>query len=282
MQVKVLLVPLVEKRRVTLIILLFCFVHLVFTVSIVSASSGNWSEVTRFTGSGTTDYFTCEHAEWRILWEYVGSEYALLTVYTYPQGEDGSFIDSIIKGANAEVMLSVVNWTTVSNTDDPPGMSDSIHYEAEVEGYILNPNDFPVYNVTISLTFDVDVSYMIYTAPESFQRTINVGTMSANETRPISEIFLFGITWRSMKLTDFSYDVKCHVKTGDLETSGVSYIRDQKGTFYMDIDATNIENFTIIVEQDLDSIPEFPSWIILPLFLIATLSVIIIKNRLFN
>ena len=66
---------------------------------------------------------------------------------------------------------------------------------------------------------------------------------------------------------------------GMSETDGVSYIHHQPGRFYMFISGSNIEDFTIIVEQDIDSIPEFPSWIILPLFLVATLFAIIIRTK---
>jgi hypothetical protein len=148
-------------------LLLLCFT----TSSIVFASSSDWSEVTRFTGSGTehytTDYFTCEHAEWRIRWEYVPhpslSLFSLFSVYTYPQGENTLYIDSIIK-------------------------------------------------------------------------------------------------------------------TGSNDTNGISYIHDNDGAFYSKINVALTDSYTIIIEQDLNSIPEFPSWIILPLFLVATLSGVLIRK----
>jgi hypothetical protein len=133
------------------------------TSGIVFASSNNWSEVTRFTGSGsemyTTDYYTCEHVEWRIKWEYLPhSQYSNLTIFelfTYPQGENASFVDFVMK-------------------------------------------------------------------------------------------------------------------TGSNDTSGASYIHD------------NVEGYTIIIEQDLNSIPEFPSWIIVPLFLTTTVLALVFRKRLFR
>ena len=44
----------------------------IVTSQFVFAASENWSEVTRFSGTGaltTTDPFTCDHVEWRIRWE---------------------------------------------------------------------------------------------------------------------------------------------------------------------------------------------------------------------
>lgn len=67
---------------------------------------------------------------------------------------------------------------------------------------------------------------------------------------------------------------------GMSETSGVSNIHNQTGRFYMFISGSNIENFTIIVEQDIDSIPEFPLWTILLLVIAVMLVVGIYRKRL--
>ena len=66
---------------------------------------------------------------------------------------------------------------------------------------------------------------------------------------------------------------------GATNTSGTSYIHGMVGTFYMTIAVANTEGYTIIVEQDLDSIPEFPSLIILPLFIMATLLAVAVYRR---
>jgi len=63
--------------------------------------------------------------------------------------------------------------------------------------------------------------------------------------------------------------------------NGTSYIHENPGRFYMKIGAGIIESYRIVVEQNIESIPEFPAWIILPLFLVGNLSVIIVKKRLF-
>ena len=64
------------------------------------------------------------------------------------------------------------------------------------------------------------------------------------------------------------------------ERNGTSYIINNKGEFYMRISTLSVvTSYTIIVEQNLESIPEFPSWIILPIFLAATLFAIIIRRK---
>jgi len=46
---------------------------------------------------------------------------------------------------------------------------------------------------------------------------------------------------------------------GGNDTNGISYIHDMSGRFFMGITAGAAESYTIIVEQNLNSIPEFPS-----------------------
>ena len=55
---------------------------------------------------------------------------------------------------------------------------------------------------------------------------------------------------------------------------------NQTGEFYLYIDALYANNYSITIEQNIDSIPEFSSWTILPLLLIATLFVMLIKKKL--
>ncbi|MFC1486643.1 hypothetical protein ACFLRN_02995 [Thermoproteota archaeon] len=68
--------------------------------------------------------------------------------------------------------------------------------------------------------------------------------------------------------------------TGEL--IGILDIHNQAGTFYMKINSGNVEGYTVIVEQDLDSIPEFPLWIILPLFITATIATLVLRKRLYR
>ena len=63
------------------------------------------------------------------------------------------------------------------------------------------------------------------------------------------------------------------------QKNGTTYFHDRAGNFQMKID-DDVQDFTIIVEQDLNSIPEFPSWLIVPLFLIVTLSGVILRKKI--
>ena len=267
------------ERKAIIIVLFFCSCLLGSISGIAFASSGNWSEVTRFTGSETeqhiTDYFTCDHVDWRIRWEYMPED-ASFIVYTYQQKW---IVDSITEGAKVEAALS---WDpTIESFASAP---DDYYLKITVDGNITNSAEFSVYNVTLNLMFEVQypissVSGLLAGIDKFHQNEIiDIGTLASNETKQINETFIYKVDFRTRMGSDFSYDIEWDKSDG---ADGVSYIHNQKGIFYMEI-ITNAENFTIIVEQDLDSIPEFPSWIILPLFLMATLSAIIVKKRLFH
>ena len=61
---------------------------------------------------------------------------------------------------------------------------------------------------------------------------------------------------------------------------GISIINDQIGNFYMKITTFYVDDYTIIVEQNKDSIPEFQSWTILPILAGSTLVIFGIRNKI--
>jgi len=67
---------------------------------------------------------------------------------------------------------------------------------------------------------------------------------------------------------------------GTEETTGILNIYNNRGSFYMVVLMRNVDNCTLIIEQNTESIPEFPSWVLLPSLLVATLAAIICKQRL--
>ena len=65
---------------------------------------------------------------------------------------------------------------------------------------------------------------------------------------------------------------------GQLNQTGTCYVTGQNGAFSLNI-FTFAPSYTIIIEENLESIPEFSSSIILPLFLFGTLFALIFKTR---
>ena len=65
------------------------------------------------------------------------------------------------------------------------------------------------------------------------------------------------------------------------ETTGILNINNASGTFFLVNQATNTNSSSIlIIEQNTDSIPEFPSWAILPLLFMATSVALLCRKRL--
>ena len=70
-------------------------------------------------------------------------------------------------------------------------------------------------------------------------------------------------------------------KRGNEETSGTLYIHDKNGTFHLKI-ISAVQNYTIIVEQNVESIPEFSVWTVLPAVFSATVVVVMLRKMLKN
>ena len=69
------------------------------------------------------------------------------------------------------------------------------------------------------------------------------------------------------------------MKTGTADTNGTSFIHNYQGTFHMYIDVEETERYTIIIEQNIKSIPEFPSWTPLLVTLVAVLFVAVVYRK---
>ena len=68
---------------------------------------------------------------------------------------------------------------------------------------------------------------------------------------------------------------------GSNNVNGVSnYQRNSKYANSAIVVGINLENYTIIIEENIDSIPEFPSWIIIPIFLTITLTSVIFRKKI--
>lgn len=61
--------------------------------------------------------------------------------------------------------------------------------------------------------------------------------------------------------------------------SGLTYVHNNQGTFYLKIIAENVTSYTFIIEQDIDSIPEFSSMFLLSLFATGIFVAMILTRR---
>lgn len=66
---------------------------------------------------------------------------------------------------------------------------------------------------------------------------------------------------------------------GNETTGGTSYILEHQGTFYLTIHIVNLEHYTVVIEQDMDSVPEFSPMILLSLLTVGMLVALIVARR---
>jgi hypothetical protein len=71
-------------------------------------------------------------------------------------------------------------------------------------------------------------------------------------------------------------------EVGALNTSGISYVHNQTGTFYGAVDVEKTSGYDIIIEQDLDSVPEYPTVIVFFLVVLSTLFIGFLHRRAFR
>ena len=133
------------------------------------------------------------------------------------------------------------------------------------------------------------------TNTQSFQQITTVTGASDQTTNyfnvPSSE-WALNWTYSSSTPTNavFSFDVYQQGNTIPVDvimapqnqSSGVSYVQNLKpGNYYIKTNVTNLDSYTINVEQATPSVPEVPTTIILlALFAVTTISVIIMKKQL--
>lgn len=64
------------------------------------------------------------------------------------------------------------------------------------------------------------------------------------------------------------------------ETTGILNIHNHSGSFYLVVQTMNVDSYTMIVEQNTETIPEFPSGLILPLIVTVVLMAVVYRKRL--
>ena len=161
------------ERTAVIIAVVFSLILLGSLSSVVFASSANWVEIVRFTGYGTNAYstneFTCNHAEWRIIWEYIpnsqDSNSTVFAVFVYPiqQGFRGpTYLDSIIRnGAEDTKGISFIHdyhGTFTLNINAVETESYSIIIEQNIDS-IPEFHSWTILIVAISIVFSVSVNY---------------------------------------------------------------------------------------------------------------------------
>lgn len=247
----------------------------------------NWVEVTRFIGTKgfTTDIFVCDYPEWRIRWEYDPGHtlfpiMAEFQAIIYPEGSSSNAVDTI-----SGTPSTIQNGTSYVNEN--AGKFYMKISTGIIENYtiIVEQNTEsapkPESNWVEIVTFTHSVSGIAFLHPTShftvdyadwrIRWEVNPG--NAPERGTSFNAYIFPET-SGPSIEEMHYTI------GTEKTTGTLNIYDHKGSFYIIVQTTNIADIKLIIEQNIDSIPEFPSWTILPLVLTITLFSVVVKRKL--
>jgi hypothetical protein len=242
-------------------------------------SKDNWVEVTRFIGSKgyTTNAFDCDYDEWRIRWEFNPGhwhfpELYTLKINTYKMGMSTAYNQIIVppNGNLNGVELLHQSGTFYMKIDT--GLSDC--YTIIVE---QNTNSSPkLENNWVEVSkFSGDGAFFGSTLPAN--ELFNV-SHSDWRIKWEYEIYIQNLTafFFDVKLAGTNQTVAGYSNSGQLNIQkGILNITEYTGEFYLYV-GTNAKSYTITVEENIDSIPEFPSMTILfaGLSLITLISII--------
>lgn len=66
---------------------------------------------------------------------------------------------------------------------------------------------------------------------------------------------------------------------GNTTTNGTTYVYLRQGEFYLKISAINVENYVVVIEQNLESVPEFSPIFLLSLLMTGILVAMILGKK---
>ena len=262
----------------------FCCVQFIGVIDVVSSeSSQNWVEVERFSGGswwGGTKLFKIDNFEWRIRWNYE-------PVIVF--GSDTAVVFDI------QVLDAKSQLVELVRSDEKTTGTVNFHQSGEFYLYIIGFNTED-YTIIIEETIDsvpefpysdnwVEVTRFTENS-EFLQRTFTIEHAKWRirweyEPEPaVSEETpaLYVYVW-DQEFPDKYFE--SILKNGANDTSGTLYIHNRTGIFFLGIIRT-VKSFTLIIEQNIDSIPESPSWTILPLILTTLLFLVVVKRKLYT
>jgi hypothetical protein len=277
-----------EQRTALILLLILCLFVSAFFVDVALSSSENWNwvEVAKITGDIYDSYepepfnINSSVSVWRILWEYKPRT-------DVPEDQTGITI-TVYTGVSGDQQLIEISRTGLHNGNEQTRYfheqgvfrleisSNTQNFTVRIEqsmGYIPEPpsdNWVEVTRFIGSRGFTTDV-FVCDHVEWRIRWEFDPGHWHFADFHTLQVT-----TYEEGESTNYFNQIR-EPPSGNL--SGVELL-NQSGSFYMKISSPMIDSYTIIVEQNITSIPEFPSWIILPLLIVATLVVTITRNKL--
>jgi len=269
-------VIIVEKRKPVMVLVLFSLLLLVSMVSVVFAQEYNWVEVADFSQNraffGNTNSFKIEHSEWRIKWEY---EKTL-----------GDLTAFMLEVRITETNQLIANWNNSGKIDITQGVLNITGYGGDFYLWIgTNGNHIVIVEQNTESAPTLDSNWVEVAR-------FNGTTWAENTEHFTIDYFDWRIKWSyTPRLSDtinpyiFRLDVKnasgyiVELLFASNQISGTLNM-NQTGEYYLYIDPMHAETYSITIEQKIESIPEFSSWILPSLFITSILVIIAVRNQI--
>ena len=270
--------------------LILCFLVSAFSVGVAFSSSENWSwvEVARFTDDVLNSYETepfnigSSVSVWRIVWQYEPRT-------DVPEDRTGLTIN-VYAGVSGDDRLIQISRTGLYNGDEDTRYfhedgvfrlklsSNTQNFTVRIEksmGYVPEPptdNWVEVTRFIGSKGFTTDV-FVCDHVEWRIRWDFDPGHWH------FVDLYTLQVTtYKEGESTKYFNQIR-EPPNGNL--SGVELL-NQSGTFYLDINSGLIDSYTIIIEENIDSIPELPSWTPLLITLIAVVAVAIVYRQRLN
>lgn len=267
--------------------LILCFFVSAFSVGVAFSSSENWNwvEVARITGDTYNLYETepfnisSSVSVWRIVWEYEPRT-------DVPEDRTGITIN-VYTGVSGDHKLIEISRTGIYNGNEQTRYfheqdvfrlkisSNTQNFTVRIEksmGYIPEPpsdNWVEVTRFIGSKGFTTDV-FVCDHVEWRIRWEFDPGHWH------FADLYTLQVTtYKEGESTNYFNQIR-ELPSGNL--SGVELL-NQSGTFYLEINSGLIDSYTIIVEENIDSIPEFPSWAPLLIALVAVVAVAVVYRR---
>ena len=267
--------------------LILCFFVSAFSVGVAFSSSENWNwvEVARITGDTYNLYETesfnisSSVSVWRIVWEYKPRT-------DVPEDRTGITIN-VYTGVSGDHKLIEISRTGIYNGNEQTRYfheqgvfrlkisSNTQNFTVRIEksmGYIPEPpsdNWVEVTRFIGSKGFTTDV-FVCDHVEWRIRWEFDPGHWH------FADLYTLQVTtYKEGESTKYFNQIR-ELPSGNL--SGVELL-NQSGTFYLEINSGLVDSYTIIVEENIDSIPEFPSWAPLLIALVAVVAVAVVYRR---
>ena len=268
--------------------LLLSLFLLTWMSGIIFASSENWNwvEVARFTGDAHNNSYETEPfnisssvSVWRIVWEYKPRT-------DVPEDQTGITINVYTGVSGDDKIIEISRMGLYNGDEDTRYFHEQGVFRVKISSNTQN----------CAVRIEQSMGYIPEPPSDNWvEVTRFIGTKGFTTDVFVCEHVEWRIRWEfdpghwhfadlhTLQVTTYKEGESTKYFNQIREPPGGNLngveLLNQSGTFYLEIGSGLIDSYTIIVEQNIDSIPEFPSWTPLLVMLVAVVAVTVLYRR---